>query len=132
MAPDTGWYRTESGVVLEMDHPLPGGIAHRVRNGEIVRVANAAGDPWEPPAELPTPSSDEVAVTLAETRAELAKTLDRVAELEAERDTLAEQLRAAETERDQARAELDQAKTETPPAPPVKATKAAAAKAETK
>lgn len=121
-APGTGWYRTESGVVLEMDHPLPGGIAHRVRNGEIVRVANKAGDPWEPPAELPTPSTDEVAGTLAETRTELAKSLDRVAELEAERDKLVDQLRSAEAERDAARAEP-------PPVQPAKATKAAATKA---
>lgn len=123
---DTGWYRTESGVVLEMDHPLPGGIAHRVRNGEIVRVANKDGDPWEPPAELPAPSADE----LVEIRTELSKALDRVAELEAERDRLVEQLGAAEADRDQARVELEQAKTEPPPAQPTKATKAAAAKAD--
>lgn len=47
---ETGWYRTEGGSVLEMDHPLPEGIAQRVAKGDIRRVANAAGDPLEEPA----------------------------------------------------------------------------------
>lgn len=51
---ETGWYRTESGTILEMDLPLPEGIAQRVVRGEIVRVANAAGDPWPDPQTPPS------------------------------------------------------------------------------
>lgn len=38
---ETGWFRTEGGMVLEYDLPLPPNVA-----GNLTRVANAAGDPW--------------------------------------------------------------------------------------
>jgi hypothetical protein len=62
---DTGWFRTESGVIIEMDLPLPDGIAQRVSRGEIVRVADAEGAPWpdEHPAPVePEPTADQLEV----------------------------------------------------------------------
>lgn len=44
--PDTAWFRCEGGIVMEMDLPLPEGIAQRVERGAIMRVANADGDPY--------------------------------------------------------------------------------------
>ncbi len=44
--PATAWFRCEGGTVLEMDLPLPEGIAQRVAAGAIVRVAAAAGRPY--------------------------------------------------------------------------------------
>lgn len=55
MAVETGWFRTESGTVMEMDLPLPEGIAQRVAKGAIVQVANADGDPL-PAADEPAPA----------------------------------------------------------------------------
>ncbi|GAA0969780.1 hypothetical protein GCM10009555_017530 [Acrocarpospora macrocephala] len=47
--PETGWFLTEGGSIIEMDLPLPEGIAQRVLKGAITRVANADGDPYEEP-----------------------------------------------------------------------------------
>jgi len=44
--PATAWFRCEGGTVLEMDLPLPEGIAQRVERGAIVRVADAEGAPY--------------------------------------------------------------------------------------
>lgn len=49
MTADTGWFQCEGGSIVEMDLPLPEGIAQRVEKGAIVRVANAEGDPYEAP-----------------------------------------------------------------------------------
>ncbi|HYC32123.1 MAG TPA: hypothetical protein VEB59_07505 [Gemmatimonadales bacterium] len=82
--PDTGWYRTESGVVLQMDHPLHDGIAQRVASGAIVRVANAHGDRYEPDAPAPSEATDRE--LLARVTAERDAAVTRSAELERERD----------------------------------------------
>jgi len=128
MPPETGWFRTESGTVLEMDLPLPDGIAQRAARGEIVRVADSAGSPWvEPGQEAPPapPQSQE----LAEVRQQLAVALERVEELEAEKvDLLAEMSRLQpppdpEPESDQT-PDPEPAKAADPP--PTKSTKAPA------
>lgn len=46
---ETGFFLGEGGSIIEMDLPLAEGIAQRVEKGAIVRVANADGDPYEPP-----------------------------------------------------------------------------------
>lgn len=92
-APETGHFRTESGVVLEMDLPLPEAIAQRVARGDIVRVTPMRVPkgkperwaPYEPPTMDPTPDpADELAAALAHV-ADLEK---RLAEVAAERDEL--------------------------------------------
>jgi hypothetical protein len=115
----TGLFRCENGLVIEMDLPLPPVFDARLKRGEITRVDDLAGDPAKPAAELPTPPAGEIFDSLKRTRAELASALDRVEELQAERDKLV-------AERDQARAELDELRTK----PPAK--KAASARATAK
>ena len=44
----TAWYRGEGGSVMQMDLPLPEGIAQRVKAGAIVRVAGPDGAPYAP------------------------------------------------------------------------------------
>jgi hypothetical protein len=79
--PETGWYRTESGAVLEMDHPLLDGVAHRVKTGEITRVMNAGTKtkprwiPYQAPGADSDTSQDDISP-------EHQTALDRVAELE--------------------------------------------------
>lgn len=68
---ETAFFRGEGGVVLEMDLPLPEGIAQRVERGAIVRVANAQGDPYvategtplvpAPPTKRPADSAPKAA-----------------------------------------------------------------------
>lgn len=92
-APETGFFRTESGAIVEMDLPLPEPIAQRVARGEIVRVTPVRVGkgkperwaPWEAPAAEPAPNpADELAA--ANARADdLARQL---AEVTAERDQL--------------------------------------------
>jgi hypothetical protein len=51
--PETAWFRCEGGCVLEMDLPLPEGIAQRVQAGAIVRVDGPDGDPYIPAPDSP-------------------------------------------------------------------------------
>lgn len=102
-APETGWYRTESGVVIEMDHPLPEAIAQRVNRGEIVRVANDKGEAYiEPkPKRGKAALSDErnLADELKAVQAHAGELEKQLAEVTAERDGLkatAEQNAAAQ------------------------------------
>jgi hypothetical protein len=87
--PETGFFRTESGVVTEMDLPLSEPIAQRVKRGEIVRVtpvrvpkgAPKRWAPWEaPPVEDPGPS---LADELAEVKRQLAEVTKERDELKA-------------------------------------------------
>jgi hypothetical protein len=108
----TGLFRCENGLVIEMDLPLPSVFEARLKRGEITRVDDDASGPSVEP---PTPPAE--AASLAKAHAELAMALDRVEELQAERDKLV-------AERDQARAELDELRTKPPAkkAAPAKAT----------
>ena len=47
---ETGFFRGEGGTVWEMDLPLPEVMQEKITKGYVVRVANADGDPYEPPA----------------------------------------------------------------------------------
>jgi hypothetical protein len=87
---ETGWYRTEGGMIIQMDHPLPEPIAQRVARGDIVRVAGPDGAPYVAPDE-PPPPPDPVAVL----RAELAEAKAQVEALTAERDELRAKLAEA-------------------------------------
>lgn len=124
MAPATGWFRGENGLVLEMDLPLPDGFEGRLKRGEITRV-NEDGTPWEPEAaaaeslagEAELPADQELIAALAEN----AGLSDEIALLTKQRDELAvdvgqvkEQLAQVTKERD----ELLQALTELKPAEP--------------
>lgn len=97
---ETGWFRLEGGTVQEMDLPLHETIAHRVAKGEITRVANAEGDPYEEPEGLPEVSDVEAAANMAAVHEELSNALDRNTELAAE-------LEAVTTQRDEALAEVE-------------------------
>ncbi len=57
-AKPTGWFLTEGGSIYEMDLPLPEPIAQRVEKGDIIRVANADGDPYE--GEIPAPETNDL------------------------------------------------------------------------
>jgi hypothetical protein len=46
MGVETGFFRGENGLVLEMDLPLPDAFAGRLQRGEITRV-NPDGSPWD-------------------------------------------------------------------------------------
>lgn len=123
MAAETGWFRTESGTVMEMDLPLPEGIAQRVDKGEIVRVAGADGGEWVPPEAPPTPAQE-----LADVRAELEEARARAEVLESERDEALD--RVVELQAELAALKVDAGPTEPPvepepPAakPPAKATR---------
>lgn len=100
MRPETGWFRTESGVILEMDLPLPEPIAQRVHRGEIVQVANADGDPMPEPkpegSELPEVSDAEIREAAKGLAEELSKALDLNTELVAKVAELESKLADAE------------------------------------
>lgn len=96
-AAETGFYRLESGAVLEMDHPLQDGVAHRVKTGEIMRVMAVATDDgtvtrWEPYSEPDNPEAES-----AEAEAH-SKALDRIDALQGELNAVNEMLVAAGVE----------------------------------
>lgn len=88
---ETGWYRTEGGSILLMDHPLSEPIAARVAKGEITRVANEKGDPYAEPEETKpkrgAKSATDPAAELKAAQAKLAEQEKALAEVTAERDT---------------------------------------------
>jgi hypothetical protein len=100
-AAETGWFRTESGTILEMDLPLPDGIAQRVTRGEIIRVANQQGAPWAEPGKTAVASSPDVVAELAAAQQQLAAARERVEELESEKVDLQARLVAATAELEQ-------------------------------
>lgn len=104
-ARETGWYRTESGTVLEMDLPLLDGVAHRVKTGEIVRVQRDEESgrwvPWEAPA-----ADDGIVLQdpkVAALQDDLAEAVGRIVELETA-------LEVAIKERDELKASAEAAK----------------------
>jgi hypothetical protein len=90
---ETGWYRCEGGTVVQMDHPLPEGIAQRVSKGEIIRVKDETGDPWvEPQAE----ATGEL--TPAEALLLLERASCRIADLVGEKYELQQQVAVLESQ----------------------------------
>ncbi len=110
----TGLFRCENGQVLEMDLPLPDAFAARLKRGEIVRVADLDGTPWEPPAEQATTAGPSEAELLArdldDARAELDLATRQRDDLAAELAQARQELAAVTAERDALAAELAQAK----------------------
>jgi hypothetical protein len=55
-APETGFFRGAGGGVFELSLPLSENYENQRVRGQLVQVANAAGDPLDPPgAEDPEP-----------------------------------------------------------------------------
>lgn len=117
MAAETGYFRGENGLILEMDLPLGDAYAGRLNRGELVRVADADGTPWveSEPQPTATPAGDDG------TAAQLAEALDRIAELEAELELASRQRDALAVEL----GELKAAPVPTDSAEPAKAAKTA-------
>lgn len=93
-AVESGWYRTEGGTVMEMDHPLPEGIAQRVARGEILRVADAEGNAYLAPEVLPVPTVAELGGQLSDAQTALWDALNVNTALLAENDALRAELEA--------------------------------------